>query len=83
LKLNDIITEADVRVSNTFSSAQKVSWLNEINNEFFDVVKIPAASLFTSIAGIAAYILHLLADPVAAPVLSQAANVGSTLPATN
>lgn len=48
LMLSAIITEADVRVPNIYDSAQKVSWLNEVNNEFFDVVKIPAVYSFVS-----------------------------------
>jgi hypothetical protein len=41
MDIQTIIAEADVRVPNAFSSEQKVDWLNEVNNEFFDVVKIP------------------------------------------
>lgn len=48
LTLTQIITEADVRVPNQFDSAQKVNWLNEINNEFFDAVKIPVVTTFLS-----------------------------------
>jgi hypothetical protein len=38
-----IIDEADTRIPNAFSTAQKVDWLNEVNFEFFDIVKIPKA----------------------------------------
>lgn len=48
LTLTQIIAEADVRVPNMFDAAQKVNWLNEINNEFFDAVKIPVVTTFTS-----------------------------------
>lgn len=41
MNLSTIIEEADVRVPNAFSDAQKIDWLNEVNNEFFDIVKIP------------------------------------------
>ena len=41
MDIQTIIAEADVRVPNVFSSAQKVDWLNEVNYEFFDIVKIP------------------------------------------
>lgn len=51
LTLTQIIAEANVRVDNTYTDAQKVNWLNEINNEFFDVVKIPLVATFTSNAG--------------------------------
>lgn len=41
MNLQNIIDEADIRVPNAFSVDQKVDWLNEVNYEFFDVVKIP------------------------------------------
>lgn len=47
MQISEIIAEADVRMPNSFSSAQKVSWLNEVNQEFFDVVKIPSFASFT------------------------------------
>lgn len=56
LTLRNLIDEADIRVPNAFPDAQKVDWLNEVNAEFFDIVKIPkvttivtdgAASSFT------------------------------------
>lgn len=55
MKLSEIIAEADVRVPNAYTPAQKVTWLNEINNEFFDIVKIPLAFFFTAAAGTAVY----------------------------
>jgi hypothetical protein len=57
MKLSEIIAEADVRVPNSFTDAQKVMWLNEINNEFFDVVKIPRTATFSTTAGTATYVL--------------------------
>lgn len=48
LTLAQIITEADIRMPNTFDSAQKVSWINEVNQEFFDVVKIPLTTTTTT-----------------------------------
>lgn len=44
MNLQTIIDEADVRVPNAFSTDQKVDWLNEVNYEFFDIVKIPKAT---------------------------------------
>lgn len=44
MDLQTIIDEADVRVPNAFSAAQKVDWLNEVNYEFFDIVKIPKST---------------------------------------
>lgn len=41
MDIKTIIEEADIRVPNAFSNDQKVDWLNEVNNEFFDIVKIP------------------------------------------
>lgn len=55
--LSEIITEADVRVVNAFSAAQKAQWLNEVNQEFFDIVKIPQIALFNAVAGVSAYLL--------------------------
>jgi hypothetical protein len=43
--LKTIIQEADVRVPNAFSNEQKTDWLNEVNNEFFDIVKIPKTNI--------------------------------------
>lgn len=53
--LSEIITESDVRVVNAFASAQKAQWLNEVNQEFFDIVKIPQIALFNGVAGVNAY----------------------------
>lgn len=53
MDLTSIIAEADVRVPNSFDNAQKVSWLNEINNEFFDAVKIPKTAVFSTVSGTA------------------------------
>jgi hypothetical protein len=44
MNLRTIIDEADVRVPNAFPDDQKVDWLNEVNYEFFDVVKIPKSA---------------------------------------
>lgn len=41
MNLQQIIDEADVIVPNAYSSADKVAWLNAINQDFFTVVKIP------------------------------------------
>jgi hypothetical protein len=41
MNLQTIIDEADIRVPNAFANEQKVDWLNEVNYEFFDIVKIP------------------------------------------
>lgn len=41
MDIQTIMNEADTRVPNIFTAAQKVTWLNEVQNEFFDIVKIP------------------------------------------
>lgn len=55
MNLQNIIDEADIRVPNAFSVDQKVDWLNEVNYEFFDVVKIPGATTVTLVAATASY----------------------------
>ncbi len=57
MDIKTIINEADIRVPNSFSGADKVDWLNEINNQFFDVVKIPKIEPFTGVNGTAEYTL--------------------------
>lgn len=57
MDIGTIISEADVRVPNGFDNTQKVTWLNEINNEFFDVVKIPKSFSFTTTQGAAALVV--------------------------
>ena len=48
LTLQQIIDEADVIVPNGYTDADKISWLNHINQEFFNVVKIPKVHTFTT-----------------------------------
>lgn len=55
LTLQEIITEADTLVPNAYVNADKVPWLNAINQEFFDVVKIPITANFTTTAGTKVY----------------------------
>lgn len=55
LTIQQIINEADIRVPNAFSTANKVDWLNQVNQEFFDVVKIPAISTVSVTSGISGY----------------------------
>lgn len=55
MDLTTIIAEADIRVPNVFSSAQKVDWLNHINGLFFEVVKIPKVATFNTVAGTPSY----------------------------
>lgn len=55
--LQQIIKEADVRVPNPFDIAQKISWLNEINVEFFEIVRIPKVFRFMITGGTDTYSL--------------------------
>lgn len=57
LTITEIIAQADILVPNTNSNAEKAAWLNEINNKFFEVVKIPNTASLTTIAGTATYAL--------------------------
>lgn len=57
LTIEKIISEADVRVSNAISTEKKVDWLNVINTEFFDIVKIPQAESFVTVANSSKYVL--------------------------
>lgn len=57
LTLQNIADRADVLVPNAFSDDNKISWLQEVNNDFFDVVKIPLVYPITSVAGTSDYTL--------------------------
>lgn len=57
LTLQQIIDEADVLVSNAYSIVDKTTWLNAINQDFFEVVKIPNLVPFSSIANQSSYTL--------------------------
>lgn len=47
LTIEQIISEADTQVPNSFSQPQKIAWINEINQEFFEIVKIPKVFIGT------------------------------------
>jgi hypothetical protein len=57
LTLQQIITEADILIPNLLTGPEKVAQLNSINNDFFNVVKIPKLASFTGIKGQAVYVL--------------------------
>lgn len=57
MDIQTIISEADILVPNPFSTADKVIWLNEVNQVFFDVVKIPLVARFNAVTGTAQYTL--------------------------
>lgn len=55
LTLKQIITEADILIPNLLSDAEKASQLNAINQDFFNVVKIPRIATFSTVKGQATY----------------------------
>lgn len=57
LTIQGIITEADTLVPNGYVNADKIPWLNAINQEFFDLVKIPQHAMFNTVAGTKEYVI--------------------------
>ncbi|MDP1513069.1 hypothetical protein Q8I65_23195 [Paenibacillus ottowii] len=57
MNLAQIIAEADLLVPNEVPQADKVVWLNAVNQDFFNVVKIPKVARFTCVAAQADYVL--------------------------
>lgn len=57
LTMTQIIAQADILVPNTNTNSEKMLSLNEVNNKFFEVVKIPKTTSFTTIVGTANYTL--------------------------
>ncbi|MFB0847341.1 phage adaptor protein [Paenibacillus oleatilyticus] len=57
LTLQQIIDEACAIVPNEYSSAMLVSWLNNINQDFFNIVKIPQIARFKTTKGTSTYTL--------------------------
>ncbi|OMF00294.1 hypothetical protein BK124_11605 [Paenibacillus amylolyticus] len=57
MNLNQIISEADMLVPNEVDLADKVLWLNALNQDFFNVVKIPKIAHFDCVAGQTDYVL--------------------------
>lgn len=55
LTIAQIIADADSRVPNSVTPAFKVSWLNYINQEFFEAVRIPLAETKNSTVGMHGY----------------------------
>lgn len=53
LTMTQIIAMADILVPNSDTNAQKMLWLNEVNNKFFEVVKIPKTATFNTVVGTA------------------------------
>lgn len=57
LTLQQIIDEADLLVPNTVDLADKVTQLNAINGDFFNIIKIPKIARFSGVIGQADYTL--------------------------
>lgn len=59
LTLQQIIQEADILIPNLLSPAEKVAQLNSINQDFFNVVKIPRIAKFAAIKNQSDYVLPI------------------------
>lgn len=57
MNINEIIAEADMLVPNDVPVADKVIWLNALNQDFFNVVKIPKIAKFDCSTGQEDYVL--------------------------
>jgi hypothetical protein len=57
LTLQQIIDEVDKLIPNLLTNADKVTQLNAINQDFFNVVKIPKLATFAALKGQATYTL--------------------------
>ncbi|MFR9710736.1 hypothetical protein ACL02P_15310 [Paenibacillus sp. MB22_1] len=57
MDIQSIIAEADLLVPNEIPEADKLLWINSINQDFFNVVKIPKIARFACVASQADYIL--------------------------
>lgn len=55
LTIQQIINEVDTLVPNPFDNAKKITWINELNHEFFEVVKIPIVHEFQTVSGTSSY----------------------------
>ena len=55
LTLQQIINEAKTMIPNEFQNGDFISWLNAINQDFFNVVKIPKIYRFTTVQGQSEY----------------------------
>lgn len=55
--INQIISEADMLVPNDVPLLDKILWLNAVNQDFFNVVKIPKIKQFNCVAGQTDYVM--------------------------
>jgi hypothetical protein len=58
MNINQIIEEANLLVPNELSIADKVMFLNQINQDFFNVVKIPYPLYFPTFKGQQTYVIN-------------------------
>lgn len=59
MDLNVILAEADVLVPNDVPTADKVMFLNYLNQDFFNVVKIPTQVYFAPVKNVSTYALPI------------------------
>lgn len=57
MNIQEIINEADNLVPNNVDSSQKIVWLNAINQDFFNVVKIPVTKSMDAIKNQSTYVI--------------------------
>lgn len=57
--ISEIIAEADVLVPNRVALADKITQLNALNHDFFNVVKIPKIVMFDCVAAQSDYVLDI------------------------
>ncbi|MEK4108120.1 hypothetical protein NST28_29055 [Paenibacillus sp. FSL R10-2791] len=57
MQISEIISEADLLVPNEVPTADKIMWLNALNQDFFNVVKIPRVISLTPVVDQATYTL--------------------------
>lgn len=55
MNLQEVINEANLLVPSGYTDADKVAWLNAINREFFDVVKVPKTEFFSAYSASSTY----------------------------
>ncbi len=55
LTIQQIFDEVDTLIPNPFDNAKKLTWVNELNREFFEVVKIPIVYEFQTVSETSSY----------------------------
>lgn len=57
MNIGEIIAQADILVPNEVMMEEKAIWLNAINQDFFNVVKIPKTAWFSTVVSQSDYVL--------------------------